>query len=405
MIKLLQFNTTLNYGSTGRIAENIGVLANQSGFDTYIVHGPRFINQSKLKTICSETSLEEKIHGIKSLLIDSHGLGSVKATYNLVPKIKEINPDIFHLHNIHGYYINYPILFSFLKEYNKPIVWTFHDCWNFTGHCAHFAALNCNKWQFECNKCPGIANYPKSFLDFSQRNYNLKKNSFTGLKNLTIIPVSNWLSNLIEKSFFKNYNKRLIYNGIDLDIFSPQKNSVLRNQLNLKNKFVILGVAAPWSKKKGFNDIIKLSKIIDSKSTIIIIGVSKEQKRELPNNIIGIERTDNINQLAEYYSMADLFFNPTWEDNFPTTNLEALACGTPVATYNTGGSPEAIDCNTGFVIEQGDISSVLPIIEKVKSANKEYYIEACRKRATLLYNKNDRYKDYINLYNELLNKK
>ena len=404
-MKLLQINTVANYGSTGRIVENVGLLANQYGYNTYLIHGPRFINPSRLTTICTETSLGEKIHGIKSLLFDAHGLGSEWSTKKVIEKISSINPDIIHLHNIHGYYINYPILFSFLKVLKKPIVWTFHDCWNFTGHCAYFDLIGCDKWQSGCEHCPNISSYPKSLIDRAYRNFELKTKYFSGLNNLIIVPVSKWLDGLIGKSFLSCYERKVVYNGIDISLFQPQYNEInFRKKFNIQDKFILLGVANSWGERKGFKDFIELSKLVSENTQIILVGVSKNQKKMLPANIIGIERTDNVQQLVDIYSMADLFFNPTWEDNFPTTNIEALACGTPVVTYRTGGSPEALNPETGFVIEKGTFRQVLDIIEVIRDKGKDFYSISCRKRAVSLFNKDDRYNDYIQLYNKLLNK-
>lgn len=400
--KILQINTTLNYGSTGRIVENIGLLSNQEGFETYVIHGPRFINPSQLKSFCTENLIDEKIHGFKSLFFDAHGLGSRTATKNVIKKIDLIKPDIIHLHNIHGYYINYPILFQYLKSINIPIIWTLHDCWSFTGHCAHFDAVGCNKWQERCEKCPNINAYPKSLIDCSTRNYILKKESFLDC-NLTLVTVSEWLASLVRKSFLKDYQIKTIHNGVDLNVFKVFSTNI-REKLKISENFLILCVASPWTKMKGFEDIIELSRLIDSNTKILVLGVSNTQKKVLPSNIIGIERTDNVQQLAELYNAADLFFNPTYEDNFPTTNLEALACGTPVVTYKTGGSPEAITKETGFVVEQGDYKALIDIINLVKSKGKEYYNYECRVRAMEFFNKDNCFDKYVQMYKELLNK-
>ena len=402
-LKLLQINTTSNYGSTGRIVEGIGELAKKVGWDSYLIHGPRYVNSSQLKTICSENRLDEILHGIKTLFFDAHGLGSNKATKNVVEYIKIINPDIIHLHNIHGYYINYQILFKFLKSFNKPLVWTFHDCWNFTGHCAYFDFVKCNKWQNGCMDCPNIKGYPRSFVDNSRRNYQSKKECFQGFEKLIAVPVSQWLSNLLDNSFFSQYEKKVIYNGIDINMFAPVSDSnEIRSLYNIHDKFVIICVASPWTERKGFEDVLRLSTLIPDDVIIMMIGLSAKQIKNLPSNIIGIERTDNIIQLAHFYSTSDLFFNPTWEDNFPTTNLEALACGIPVVTYNTGGSPEAIDIDTGFVVNKGDYYSVLNIIDLVRFKGKQYYIDKCRNRAMTLYDKNLRFQEYIDLYYNII---
>ena len=403
--RLLQINTTLNYGSTGRIAENIGLLANQSGFDTYMAHGPRCINPSALKSICVETSLGEKIHGIGTRLFDKHGLMSRQSTQKLISEIIKIKPDIIHLHNIHGYYVNYQILFSFLKEYNRPIVWTLHDCWSFTGHCSYFDLIGCDKWKTECNHCPQKGEYPKSYTDFSRRNFNLKKVVFTGCGNMTVVPVSYWLDGLVKDSFLKEYNTRVIHNGVDVNVFSVKDDVLeIREKYNITSKYIVLGVASPFGKRKGFSDFLTLGKMLPEEYSIVMVGLTPEQKRHLPDNIVGIERTQDVKELASLYSSADVFVNLTYEDNFPTTNLEAMACGTPVITYNTGGSPESLDDMTGIVVEKGNIREAKNAISAICSKGKSEYINSCRNRAVQFFNNKDRFMEYIDLYNELLAK-
>lgn len=401
--KLLFINSTRNYGSTGRIAENVGILANKSGFDSYIVHGPRYINQSALKSICTETKLGEKLHGAETRLFDAHGLGSTYSTRKLIRKIREIKPDIIHLHNIHGYYINYRMLFSFLKEYKVPVVWTLHDCWSFTGHCTYFDLIGCNKWKTECSKCPQKLEYPKSYIDFSRRNFNLKKEAFIGCENLTIVPVSYWLDELVKESYLKSYRTKVIHNGIDTDTFVVKDNiEGIRERYGIVSKYVVIGVASPFSERKGFSDFIALSKMLPDEFGIVMVGLDSGQKKQLPQNIIGIERTQDVSELASLYSCADVFVNMTYEDNFPTTNLEALACGTPVITYRTGGSPEALDDSSGIVVDKGNLAGMREAISDVCRNGKAGYIEVCRNRAVRLFNKDDRFMEYIELYDKLL---
>lgn len=401
MISLVQINTTANYSATGRIAENIGLLAVERGWESFLVHGPRYINASNLQTICTESSLGEKIHGIKSLLLDEHGLGSTIATKKLIKKLETISPSIIHLHNIHGYYINYPILFEYLAKINIPIVWTLHDCWSMTGHCTHFDFIKCEKWKTHCQTCPQLKQYPKSiFIDNSYKNYELKKHCFLKVKNkLHLVSVSHWLENIIHHSFFKDCDTRTIYNGVDLDLFTPRKTSLKKNNL----KFNIVGVANVWTKRKGLEDFIKLRHLLPKENfDITLVGITKNIASSIPNGINLIERTNNITQLADLYSAADVFFNPTWEDSFPTTNIEALACGTPVITYRTGGSPEAVSTDTGFVIEKGNLKEVVKAINTIREKGKNSYTQQCRKRAENNFDKNCTYMQYIDLYNTLL---
>lgn len=398
-MRVLQINSTINWGSTGRIAEDIGENLQKIGAESYIAYG-RYSNVSRSHgiSICNKTGMF--IHVLKSRLFDMHGLSSKNDTYTLIRKIEEIQPDIIHLHNIHGYYLNYKILFDYLSEKSIPIVWTLHDCWAFTGHCAHYMYSGCVKWKTQCYNCPLKTSYPASFfIDHSRRNYILKRNCFTSIRNLVIVTVSNWLAIEVSQSFLKNYDRRVIYNGVDTNVFMPQN-----KKLEFDNKFIILGVASFWTKKKGFDDFIQLRKLLSDEYLILLIGVNKRQCKALPAGIIGIERTNNVTELAEYYSTADVFVNPTWEDNFPTTNIEALACGTPVITYKTGGSPEAVSSNTGFIVNQGDLLGVVSAIRNVKLVGKEKYSVACRERAVRNFNKFERYQEYIDLYQKILSK-
>lgn len=400
MPKLIEINTTLNSGSTGRIAEGIALAAEKAGWDCTIVHGERYKRESHFKDIQVSNKLEERVHYLQSLMLDSHGLGSKEATIRLIKKLESLNPDIVHLHNIHGYYINYDVLFKFLSAKNIPVVWTLHDCWPFTGHCVYFDRINCDKWQIQCQSCPQKTGYPKSLLlDRSKRNYQKKKKAFGEYANLTIVPVSNWLGTLVRNSFLKNKKIHVIHNGINLDTFKPTESKV-RKELNIEDKCLLIGVANEFDERKGFSDFIKLSKILSDDYQILLVGVSKQDIKLLPDNIIALECTENVQQLVDIYSTADIFLNPTYEDNFPTTNLEALACGTPVITYNTGGSPEAIDEDTGIVVEQGNVRAMADAIINMKM--NPISSDVCRNRAEKLFEQESCFMEYVELYNELL---
>lgn len=404
MNKLLQINSVVNSGSTGRIAEEIGLTAIAAGWKSYIAYG-RNDRPSQSELIKIGNDWDIKMHGFQTRLFDRHGLGSRSATKELIEKINEISPDIIQLHNIHGYYINIEILFNYLQKTNIPIVWTFHDCWPITGHCSHFSFVGCEKWKKKCYDCPQKTSYPASWLvDRSEKNFHLKKELFTSLPNLTLVPVSNWLSRILKESYLEDYPIKLIHNGINTDIFKPSTSRAFRSKHGLEHKFLLLGVASVWSPRKGLKDFIELSKHLNSEYQIVLIGLTREQIEQLPDNILGIERTESVEELAELYASCDVYLNPTYEDNFPTTNLESLACGTPVITYKTGGSPEAIDELTGIVVEQGNIGKLIDAINKVKDKGKQSYSEACVNRAHRLYKKEDRYKEYIDLYEQLIRK-
>lgn len=393
---VLQINTTVNTGSTGRIAEDIGQVLIDNGHKSYIAYG-RGNFSSKSNLIKIGTQKDVYFHGVKTALFDRHSFGSKKVTQELINKIDSIKPDVIGLHNLHGYYINIEVLFTYLSKIDIPIFWTLFDCWAFTGHCTYFDDINCKKWETQCNTCQKTNKYPSSYwLDNSKKNYRDKKKLFNLPQKLELIVHSKWLKKLVQKSFLKTKPIHHIFSGVDL-----MKFTVKPFEINTKEK--VLGVASTWDLRKGLNDFIKLSKLLDPSYQVVLIGLSKHQIKTLPNNIMGIERTENIEELAQWYSDATVFVNPTYQDNFPTTNLEALACGTPIITYNTGGSPEAIDEKTGFVIKKGDVYGIVNAIKKISKLEKEEFSINCRKRAMELFNKEDRYNDYIKLYEKKIN--
>lgn len=398
-MKVLQINVTANRGSTGRIAEGIGkLIINVQGI-SLIAYG-RNANSSRSRLLKIGSRPFQFIHLLLSRLFDLHGCGSYLDTYFFIKKIKKEKPDIIHLHNIHGYYLNYSLLFKFLKKLNAKVVWTLHDCWAFTGHCSHFETVNCQKWKTGCFSCPLVNEYPKSFLDFSKRNYRNKKLLFSTMKEMTIVSPSKWLNKMVNSSFLMQYDLKVINNGINLNDFRIV-NEPLEERDEIDSRFIILGVASIWTKQKGFYDFIELSKIIGDNFVIILIGLNSQQIDMLPNNIIGLQKTENVFELAKYYSNANVFFNPTHEDTFPTTNIEALACGTPVITYDTGGSAEIVDSKTGNVVEKGDLNSVLDLLNKMASDRNKPTLE-CRRRAEELYDENYCFQNYIELYRTIL---
>ena len=393
---LLQINVTANWGSTGKIAESIGLAALNQGWESYIAYG-RYSNPSKSKLIKIGSQLDVYTHYAEQRVWDNEGLSSRSATKKLIAQIKEINPDVVQLHNIHDHYLNYRILFEYLNSTNIQVVWTFHDCWVFTGHCFHFVTKKCNKWKTGCYDCPLKSEFPKTMFDRSKKNYDLKKSLFTSCKNLTIVPCSEWMANFVSESFLKEKRMQVIHNGVDLNIFKPVGNK------NSNNKFHVLAVSNVWNKDKGLFDIYQLRKDLSSEYNITIVGLSDAQIKELPDGIVGIQRTQNVQELVELYSSADVLINPTYADTFPTVNLEALACGTPVITYNTGGSPEAVDENTGDVVSQGDVLALKESIEKMRLH--PLSSDLCCKRAEQYFDKNKCFNKYIQLYESLLDAK
>lgn len=401
MKKILYISGALNFGAPGRIVEQIGLLAEKKGFEVLVAHSSRNENPSELRHLRTTTKWQETLHALGARLFDLHGLMSTKPTERLVERIKAYRPDIIHLHNIHGYFCNFKVLFEYLDTIHTPVVWTMHDCWPFTGRCFHFEGIGCEKWKSGCYDCQAESGYTVSpFYDRSKQLYALKKELFSAVKNLTMVPVSTWQANFLKESFLKHCKTTVIHNGVDLQQFSPMNGTRLREKHGLQGRFVILGVAAPWSARKGLDDFIKLSEKLPEGYAIVLVGLTTEQAAKLPAKIIGITRTESQRELAEYYSMSDVFCNFTYLDTFPTVNIEALACGTPVLTYRTGGSPEAIDEETGKVIEQGDLDSAIAALEEMKK--RPFSSNACRKRAEKNFDKNECFEQYMQLYERLL---
>lgn len=400
-MKLLQINTTVNSGSTGRIAEEIGEYVLSQEWESYIAYG-RGNRPSKSQKVKIGNKLDQAIHLIGTRLFDRHGFYSKATTKNLVSEIERIKPDIIHLHNLHGYYLNIEVLFEYLKKKQYPVVWTLHDCWPFTGHCSYFDSVNCHKWKTECQKCPLKQKYPASYLyDNSKINFIQKKKLFSNFDSITIVTPSLWLKEKVSQSFLGRFNVHCINNGVNLNTFTP---STHKSNDGMQRKIKILGVASIWDRRKGLSDFIKLRQISELDVEITLVGIDGQLGKKLPDSIVKISRTENVQELALLYGNADIFINPTYVDNFPTTNLEALACGTPVITYNTGGSPEAIDEKTGVVVEKGDLNGLVSAIFKVKASDIKTLRLECRKRADRLFNKEDRIRDYFLLYQNLVGK-
>lgn len=402
MFKILQISIEVNSGSVGRIAELIGQKIIDNKWDSYITYARNHL-PSKSQTIKIGSKIDIYWHGIQTRLFDNHCLSSFYSTKKLINQIESINPDIVIIHHIHGYYLNMKVLFNYLLKTNIPKIWIFHDCWSFTGHCAHFEYVNCYKWESLCYNCPQKKEYPKSvFLDRSKRNYLFKKKLFSNIPNLHIVSVSEWMRKQILRSFLKDYPVSVINNGVDIDLFKPKKCCPLYKKYPvLKEKKIILGVASTWNKKKGYYDFVKISDKLDSSYIVVLVGLNKKQLRCSSKNILGIERTESIDELAYFYSAAEVFVNPTYEDTFPTTNLEAIACGTPVITYETGGSVESITENVGKITEKGDIDA---LIKEIYSIDKKLYTNNCRKKAIEHYDKNKQFQKYVDLLISLKNK-
>lgn len=357
-VKVVQIST-FSYKAAGNIMMNLHRAMMKNGIDSYVVWG-RGRKAENDHEYFMDDSWGVKLHGVYTRITDKTGFASTLSTRKLLNWLDEIEPDIIHLHCIHGYFINISLLFTYIKEKNIKVIWTQHDCWAFTGHCAYFDACGCEKWKTGCHDCEQLTTYPASrLMDNSKWNWKTKKELFTGA-NVTVVTPCEWLSELVKISFLRKYPIRVIYNGIDTNVFKPTK-SYFKKKNEIEAKKMILGVASEWTERKGLRDFIELDEMLDKKEyVIVLVGVSKKQVENLPKDIIALNRTNNIKELVEIYSAADVYFNPTYEDNFPTTNLEATACGTPVITYDTGGSPESVDPRA--VVQKGNLNRVKDII-------------------------------------------
>lgn len=364
---MLQINSVCGKGSTGRIVLDIHNALIEQGHKSLVAYGrePAIGCENAIRI---GTKKDIYAHGLYTRIFDKHGLGSQKATRQFIKNIETESPDIIHLHNIHGYYLNYEILFRFLKNFGKPVIWTFHDCWPFTGHCAYFTYAGCERWQKVCHDCPQKRSYPGSLVfDNSRKNFERKREAFTGVKDLTIITPSKWLAGLVKQSFLSEYETVVISNGIDTTVFRPVP-SDFKSRHAIEDKFMILGVANVWDQRKGLKYFLELADILENDEIIVLVGLTKKQVESLPANIIGITRTNNIQELVEIYSAADVFVNPTLEETFGMTNLEAQACGTYVVTFDSGGTRETIiDSSHGTVCGEKTTQALRNLLNDLRS--------------------------------------
>ena len=408
-MRIAFINSVAGYGSTGKLVEMLG-----EGLESRIYYG-RKSAAADLNGLKAEEKRDEHhfyfgstvsfaSHIISTFLIDNHGFASTAETEKMIEDLKAFQPDLVHLHNLHGYYLNVRPLFHYLKDSGVKVIWTLHDCWAFTGHCAHYSSVHCEKWKEGCYDCPALSHYPPTWNGRNiRRNYRNKKSLFTSLNEdqLLIVTPSKWLKGEVEQSFLGKYEVRTIPNGINLSLFA-RRTSKVREKYSIGDKFMILAVAGVWYPEKGTEDLIQIAKVMHRDSVLAVVGASGSFAKQLDReNVITIKRTENIEELAELYSAADVLVNPTKEDTFPTVNIEAQACGCPVVTYNTGGSPEILTAKTGIAVEAENVNQLLSALASIRTKEVVFQPEDCIENAKQ-YSRENMLEAYRSLYREVM---
>lgn len=401
MPTLLQINTALGVGSVGGLVSRIAVAAASAGWRSVVAHGPRYVSPHVppgVESVCIGGRADELVHVGATRLLDRHGLASRRATRRLVEQIRsDIRPDLIHLHNLHGYYLNYPELLRYLASADVPVVWTLHDCWPYTGHCGFYDAAGCDRWRTGCHSCPSRRVYPSALVSRSEANYSLKRRLFTSLgPRLHIVTPSRWLAGQVAESFLRDTPVRVIPNGIDLDVYRPTL---------AKEPLSVLGVAAPWTPLKGLDDFAELRRLLPPEYEITMVGLGPAQLRRMPRlhrGIRGIGRINTAEGLAREYSRAAVYVNLTYQDNYPTVNLEAMACGTPVVTYAAGGSGEAVTAATGTVVPTGDVAAAAAAVRRIAGGDMAAVSAACRRRAEEHFGSDKCMREYLDMFKNIL---
>ncbi len=398
-MRVFELNTFCGKGSTGRIAAQIARLVEQEGGRCEIGFGAGEPSSDTLDIAYRiGVPAERKLHGAMRKLIDGEGLGSKTGTAKLIRHMESFKPDVVHLHNIHGCYLNHKLLFDWLRRCGLPIVWTLHDCWPFTGHCAYFDYAGCEKWRDGCNNCPQQRGYPVCYgIDRSSANYKRKRRLFTSLDKLTLVAPCEWMKKPLSASFMKDIPVRIVYNGVNAEVFKPTE-SGLREQYGIGGAKLLLSVASDWDERKGLRYLVEAAHKLGDAYRFVVLGLEDGQRETLPANMLGLGRTESQAELAAWYTAADCLVNPTMEDNMPMVNPEALSCGTPIAAFDTGGCAEAVGEDCGAIVPKGDVNDLCEAIKRICSEPKP--TEACLARAAR-FDEKATFKGYIDLYREL----
>ncbi len=391
-MKVVQINSVCGSGSTGKICVAVSGLLTEAGVENYILYASGSSSYPAGKRYMSAPEI--KWQALKSRIFGNYGFQSKAATKRLIKELEQISPDVVHLHNLHGHNVHLGMLFSYLKQNNIKTFWTFHDCWAFTGYCPHYDMICCTQWKSEgCQRCPQTKRFSWVF-DYSSHLFAQKKALFTGL-DLTVITPSHWLAEQVKQSFLKDCEIKVIHNGIDLSVFYPRE-SDFRRKYGLEDKFIVLGVAFDWGIRKGLDVFVELSKRLDARFQIVLVGTNDKIDAHLPDRILSIHHTQDQAELAEIYTAANVFVNPTREEVLGLTNIEANACGTPVITFDTGGSPECIDETSGYVVLKNSIDDIEAVICRLAESS-ELSQENCIERAKM-FDQRKRLDEYVRLY-------
>lgn len=390
-MKVLQINTVYPQGSTGKIANEIHNLCLEQGIECMTAYRYKYDNCIPKDTKTVSSYLDCHIHNRLSRWTMMQGYFSYFKTRKFLHWIKKYNPDVVHLHNIHGSFINHRLLFRYLKKHHHKVIWTLHDCWALTGGCAYYDMVECNKWKTLCSTCPQCT----GFLDCTKFMHKRKIKWFSSVQNMLLIANSEWTASQVKLSYLKQYPVKVIYNGVNLSVFCPTE-SDFREKHGLNERKIVLGVAFDWGERKGLDVFIELAKRLPKEYIVVLVGTNEEIDKQLPMSIMSIHRTQDQRELAAIYTAADVFVNPTREEAFGLVNIEALACGTPGVTFRTGGSPECYDNTCGIVVEKNDIDAMEREIRRICDT-KPYDSAAC-----VAFSHNfdmyDRYQEYVDLY-------
>ncbi len=400
-MKIAQINGGV-FGSTGRILFGIARQAQSAGHQVQCfapVTSTNRYSQPDMPYTQLGSYRGRQLSVLAARLTGYNGCFARQTTRKLIRQLETFQPDIIHLHNLHDSYVNLPMLFAWLKKSRLPVVWTLHDCWAFTGKCPHFTQVQCEKWRTGCYQCPQLYRYPKALQDKTRQMWQRKREWFSGVENLTLVTPSQWLANLVRESFLRDKPVRVIPNGIDLEAFAPTQGN-FREEYGLNGKYLVLAVSFGWGKAKGLDVLLALADQLGENYRLVLVGTDETVEQTLPKNIVSIHRTQNQRELARIYTAADVFVNPTREENYPTVNMEAIACGTPVVTFRTGGSPEILDESCGSIVEVDDVAALQAEIVRI-CENIPYSREACLQKAAE-FDMTRRFWEYIALYEELL---